>query len=242
MLELYYSWYSICSEKVLICLFEKGLPFEGHHVDLFDFVQTEEAYLRINPRGTVPTLIVDGVPVYESTIINEYLDEAHPAIPLLPSEPMARARAREWIQLFQDLVFPAAGLLSQVHFIADEMRRRWSLEELDRMIARKMSKDRIPRQRRAVRGELTGEEIAQAERNIDFVLDRMEAALDDGRAWLVGEFSLADIAAAPNLYRFTIIDRHDFFERRPNCRRWFAAMSARPSFGMTYEYAPSVRT
>ncbi|MGH6741331.1 MAG: glutathione S-transferase family protein, partial [Bradyrhizobium sp.] len=117
MIHLYYSWYSICSEKVLTCLFEKSLPFTGHHIDLMEFAQVEPYYRQINPDGTVPTLIDDGKTVRESTIINEYLDEVYPQCRLTPTDPHARAVMRYWVQRFQDVVFPAAGMLSQKHFI-----------------------------------------------------------------------------------------------------------------------------
>ena len=76
MVDLYYSWYSICSEKVLACLFEKSIPFTGHHIDLFDFAQVEPDYLKVNPDGTVPALVDGETIVRESTVINEYLDVA----------------------------------------------------------------------------------------------------------------------------------------------------------------------
>ena len=118
MVDLYYSWYSICSEKVMICLFEKDIQFHGHHVDLFDFDQVGPDYLAINPGGVVPTLVDDGRTVYESTVINEYLDERYPQPPLRNPNAFTRAEMRMWVQTFQDVVFPAAGLLSQVKFIA----------------------------------------------------------------------------------------------------------------------------
>jgi glutathione S-transferase len=238
-LELYYSWYSICSEKVLLCLFEKGLSFEGHHIDLFDFDQVEPAYLAINPNGVVPTLIDDGRAVYESTIINEYLDDRFPGPRLRPDDAFARAEMRLWVQVFQDVFFPAAGLLSQVSFIADELNRRWSADQLAALVRRKVNKDRIPRQLRAVQGGLTADEVEGAREKIETTLGRLDAALDDGRDWLVGDFSLADIAAAPNLYRLEIIDLRDMLERRPRVAAWYERLRDRSAFQRTYEFSPS---
>lgn len=238
-MELYYSWYSICSEKVLMCLFEKKVSFEGRHIDLFDFDQVEPAYLAVNPNGVVPTLVDDAGPVYESTVINEYLDDLFPDPPLRPNDPHARAEMRVWVQVFQDVVFPAAGLLSQVSFIADELNRRWAADELEALVRRKVNKDRIPRQLRAVRGELTREEVESAEEKFAPVLGRVDAALEDGRNWLVGDFSLADVAAAPNLYRLDLIDRLDMLESRPRVAAWYERLRARTAFQRTYEFSPS---
>jgi len=241
VLELYYSWYSICSEKVLICLFEKDLPFEGHHIDLFDFDQVRDDYLAVNPDGVVPTLVHDGCPVYESTIINEYLEDFAPEPALRPEGADQRAEMRRWVQLFQDLVFPSAGLLSQIAFIADELNRRWTPDKLEALIHRKVNKDRVPRQLRAVKGGLSAEEADAALAKINDVLDRAERALGDGRIWIAGEYSLADAAAAPNLYRFEIIDRMDLIDRRPAVALWYRRIKDRPAFRRTYEYAPSLR-
>ncbi len=241
MIDLYYSWYSICSEKVLIALFEKGLSFDGHHIDLFDFDQIEPAYRAINPNGTVPALIDDGRRILECTIINEYLEEAYPEPRLEPTDPFDRADMRYWVQMFQDKVFPAAGVLSQVHFIAAELKRRWTQEQLEDRIKRKVGKARIARQLRAVREGFSKEDLAIAEEQITSVLDAAEETLSDGRAWLVGDFSLADVAAAPNVYRFTIIDRNDLLETRPNVLAWSKRLLARPSVVQTYDYAPSLR-
>ncbi len=241
MIDLYYSWYSICSEKVLIALFEKGTEFEGHHIDLFDFAQVDPAYKRINPNGTVPALIDDGRRVLECTIINEYLDEAYPEPRLAPTDPFDRAEMRYWVQLFQDKVFPAAGVLSQVHFIAAELKRRWTQEELEERIKSKVGKARVARQLRAVREGFSAADLAIAEEQITAVLDAAEETLSDGRDWLVGDFSLADVGAAPNVYRFTIIDRNDLLDARPHVLDWSRRLLARPSVVQTYIYAPSVQ-
>lgn len=241
MIELYYSWYSICSEKVLVCLFEKGLPFTGRHIDLFDFKQVEPEYLAINPNGTVPTLVDGGRRVFESSIINEYLDEAYPEPGLVPASPLRRAEMRHWVQRFQDVVFPAAGTLSQVYFIAAELRRRWQPDALAALILRKASKNRIARQLRAIREGLTDEEIAGAEQSIVSTLDDIEERLSDGRLWLAGDFSLADVAAAPNVYRLGIIGREGLLATRPHVHQWFGRLMGRPAVKQTYEYAPSVR-
>src|SRR5689334_17646529 len=90
MLELYYSCYSINSEKVLLCLFEHEVPFSGHFIDLFDFEQTDPKYLAINPHGLVPTLVVDGQPLYESTAINEFIEDTRSGGHLRPSDPLER--------------------------------------------------------------------------------------------------------------------------------------------------------
>ena len=76
MIELYHFWSSVCSVKVRMCLEEKGAEWQSRYVDLFRFDQLRPEYLAINPDGVVPTLVHDGQPVHESSIINEYIDDA----------------------------------------------------------------------------------------------------------------------------------------------------------------------
>jgi len=240
VIELYYSCYSINSEKVLLCLFEKGITFAGRPIDLFQFEQTDDAYLAINPHGLVPTLVVDGSPVYESTAINEFLEDVYPEKSLRPSDPLERARMRGWVQHLQNAFYPAMAQISQVRFIAEELKRRWSTAELERLIARKPDRDRVARQLRAVREGLTSEEISSAERNASAMLDRMEEALARS-AWLCGTFSLADIAAAPNVHRFSLLGIGRVLEARPHVGDWYRRMRARAAFKRSYDFAPPLQ-
>ena len=130
---------------------------------------------------------------------------------------------RAWVHRFQDIVFPAVGLLSQVAFIADELNRRWPPDELEALIRRKVNEERVARQLRAVRGALTAEEVSSAAERIEQVLDEAERLFGDGRDWLVGAYSLADAAAAPNLYRLDIIGRGETVARRPAVAAWVPA-------------------
>ncbi len=239
MIELYYSCYSINSEKVLLCLFEKNIEFVGHRIDLFGFEQTQPSYLSINPLGLVPALLVNGIPTPESTVINEYLEESFPVHALRPQDPAARARMRVWVQHCQDSFYPPMAIISQVHFVANALKQRWSPDELETMIRRKPDAERAARQMRAVRDGLTFEEIANAERKADAMLDRMETQLADGAEWLVGAFSLADCAAAPNVHRFFLLGLEKAVERRPGVLAWYRRMQQRTSFKRTYEFAPA---
>ena len=84
---LYHAWNSSASRKVRLAMAEKGLTFKGLVLDLNRFQHHSDWYKRLNPSGIVPCLVVDGHPLIESNLINEYLDEAHPAPPLMPDDP-----------------------------------------------------------------------------------------------------------------------------------------------------------
>jgi len=99
MLVLHHAWRSSASRRVRLCLAEKGLEFESHVVDMMNMEHHSPEYLKINPNGVIPTLILeDGRSLYESGTICEYLDEAYPEPPLRPADPYERAVMRNWIR------------------------------------------------------------------------------------------------------------------------------------------------
>lgn len=101
-LELYQSPTSVCCQKVQLVLAEKGLEPEFHNLNLREGEASSPDYLKLNSNGVVPTLMVDGRPQIESTVICEYLDEAYPDPPLSPTNPLDRADMRRWMLLPDD--------------------------------------------------------------------------------------------------------------------------------------------
>jgi glutathione S-transferase len=81
-------------QRVKIILAEKNLPYEIVPIDLRAQEQKTPDYLKLNPYGKVPVLTDDDTVLYESCIINEYLDEKYPNPSLLPKEPGKKAKAR----------------------------------------------------------------------------------------------------------------------------------------------------
>ena len=98
MLELYHAGLTTCSKKSRLCLKEKGLPYKSHYIRLEKFEHHTPEYRKLNPNGVVPTLVHDGRVVIESGVINEYLDEVFPEMPLRPADPLTRARMRVYLQ------------------------------------------------------------------------------------------------------------------------------------------------
>jgi glutathione S-transferase len=94
MIKLYTFPPSTNSRKVRIALLEKGLEFERINVDLSKREQKNPDYLKIHPYGQVPALDDEGFIVYDSTVINEYLEDEYPYPPLMPKDSEGRARAR----------------------------------------------------------------------------------------------------------------------------------------------------
>jgi glutathione S-transferase len=93
-ITLYHDVPSSNSDRVKIALAEKGLKWEGVRVRLAQREQKKPEFLRLNPYGKIPVLVEDGKVLFESCIINEYLDEKYPDPPLMPKDPYLRGRGR----------------------------------------------------------------------------------------------------------------------------------------------------
>jgi glutathione S-transferase len=97
MITLYSGPLSLFSRKIEIALREKGLPFERIMVPFNQTTGYDPKHpevVAINPKRQVPVLNDDGIVLYDSTVILEYLEDAYPEPPLFPLCPGARARCR----------------------------------------------------------------------------------------------------------------------------------------------------
>ena len=105
-LKLYSGWFCPFVQRVWIVLEEKKIPYQYIEVNPY---HKPESLLSLNPRGLVPTLQYKNLPLYESTVICEFLEDAYPdhGVKLLPAEPYLRARNRIWIDFVSTRVLPA---------------------------------------------------------------------------------------------------------------------------------------
>jgi glutathione S-transferase len=91
---LYHDTPSSNSDRVKIALAEKSLSWDGVPVRLANKEQKKPEFLKLNPYGKIPVLVDDGQVLFESCIINEYLDEKYPDPRLMPKDPYLRGRGR----------------------------------------------------------------------------------------------------------------------------------------------------
>ncbi len=99
MMKLYGYFRSGAAYRVRIALNMKGIAVEQISRHLRDGQQRDPEYLKINPQGLVPALVLeDGTILTQSLAIMEWLDETHPEPPLLPKHPIRRAKVRAFAQ------------------------------------------------------------------------------------------------------------------------------------------------
>ena len=99
--------FSLFPRRVRVALREKGVAYEEVVVDLPGGATRSPEFLRLNPFGQVPVLEDDGLVLYESLAILEYLEERHPTPALLPADVRQRARARQLMLAAGDYLAPA---------------------------------------------------------------------------------------------------------------------------------------
>jgi maleylacetoacetate isomerase len=92
MIRLYGYWRSSAAYRVRIALALKGLAYESVEVNLVAGEQRDAAYRKHNPQGLVPALEIDGAIIGQSLAIIDYLDALYPDPPLVPRDPLAKAR------------------------------------------------------------------------------------------------------------------------------------------------------
>lgn len=96
--------------RTRMVLHEKEIGFENEEVDLNN---KSEEFLRVSPAGKVPVVVADGDTLYESNIVNQYLEEAIGGQRLMPETPKGRAYARLWMDSADDDFYPAVFVVAE---------------------------------------------------------------------------------------------------------------------------------
>lgn len=129
MIKLYDFLPCPFGQKVRIVLAEKGLSYELIEVDITKGENRRPEFLRLNPYGRVPVLIDEDTTVYDSTIINEYLEDEYPEPPVLPAVGNSSLRARA--RLFED--FADTSFTPQVGQLMVEMAKPEAERDTERL-------------------------------------------------------------------------------------------------------------
>lgn len=231
LLELYHNPVSTCSQKVRLVLAEKELEYESHNIDLLKGEQHSPEYVKINPNHVVPTLVHDDAILFESTLINEYLDDAFQEHPVRPGDALARHAMRMWVRDSDEKLAPVAGFLILAVGTRHVVLAK-TPEERGAILA--AVADPMKRAKRAslIEHGVNAPEFEPVLRNFLDYLDRMETGLSKA-PWLSGNlYGLADAATFPYILRLNQLGMEGLFDTdtRPRTGSWFAAACARPSF------------
>ena len=232
MLELYSAAQSTCSQKVRLTLAEKNLEFVEHKMKLFQNDQLKPEYLKLNPNGVVPTLVDDGVPVIDSSVIMEYLDEVYPEVPLSPIEPVQRAQMRAWLRFFEEVPtvavrFPSYNAAFARHF------EKMSDDEFKDLAKSKPLRDKFLGEMDKQKG-FSIEKLKQAEDSIVKTVKRMDKPLSQSAYLLGKDVTLADFAVLPSLIRMEDLGYEFLWKGCLGVVAWLIRMKGRPSYNLAY--------
>ncbi len=232
MITLYDFGNSVCCQKVRLTLTEKGLAWQAIRVDLFKSEQYDPNYLKLNPKGVVPTLVHDGHPVIESTLICEYLDETFPQPPLMPADPWARTRMRLWSKMVDEGLHDGVTELSFSAMFRERMKNMPDdkREARFRNIGDPRRRDRFQSTyEHGVHSPFVLHGIAAYERAFKLLEDTLT---ETGGPWVLGQRpSLADINLMPYAARLDYLGLIGaWIDARPRVRDWWANAQAWPSF------------
>ncbi len=98
--KLFGFWRSLATYRARVALALKGIDAEEISINLLKGGQFSDEYRAVNPQSVVPALVIDdGAAIFQSMAILEYLEETHPAPPLLPRDARGRARVRGLAQI-----------------------------------------------------------------------------------------------------------------------------------------------
>jgi glutathione S-transferase len=227
MLELYHSINSVCAQKVRIALAEKGLPYKEHLMRLGGD-QFESTYMKLNPNAVVPTLIHDGQPVIESSVILYYLDEAFPERPLMPAAPLSRAKVRLFNKLIDEYVHNSCTILTFATAFRPGLLKL-SLKEREAGFAKSPSKTRSAYKRDVVAHGLDSRFVKDAVEHHEKLLSWIEDSINAG-PYLAGDsYSLADVAVIPYILRLELLGLSRMWDKRAGVAVWRERIRRRPS-------------
>ena len=186
----------------------------------------------MNPNGVVPTLVHDGRPVVESSVIVEYINETFPDPPLSPADAYGRARMRAWLRYIDEVPTTAIRVPSLNMTVLRDFARmdaRVYEEYLTKTPLRKHFLQRMGQQ------GFSRQDYDNALERLKKATQRMARSLNEG-AWLAGdELTLADLCMAPLVDRMVDLGMSELWEFDfPEVSDWYERLRERPSFARTF--------
>lgn len=233
---LYHHGSSVCAAKVRLAMAEKDLEWNGVYIDILKGEQFDPEYLKLNPKGVVPTLVHDDLVIPDSTVIIEYLDQIAPDTSVHPKDPWSRAQVRYWTKAVDEDLHPACGAVTFVcshrHTVLKNLGPKGAEEFLASTPPISVTSDWKSQKDAFVRYGFDAPGAADKVKLYDTYLKKMDKALEN-KQWLVEDtFSIADISMVPYVNRLAMMSMRGMWEnnRLPNVEKWFNRVEALPNF------------
>jgi glutathione S-transferase len=254
--ELYHNALSLCSMKSRLCMAELQIPYRSHHIDLIEtgfYENIRAPFLRVNPAGTVPVLVHEGHPIYESheqiRYAAKFAPEGSPS--LVPEDAGLRAEMEEWIDrssLTKDPIHnghlsagnAAPGQTLPLFATMIEKIPFWKIFEgllfhFDKFRPALFSMLKVRGIEKIGTIPPLAAAIAKSRKEMSEHLDALEEKLlKSGGPWLLGnDYSLADVSWLVIFERLRQADAVGVFmgeELRPATAAYWTRLQARPAY------------
>lgn len=239
---LFHTARSYCAQQVRLALEEKGIKWQSRYLELGEAEHFHPAYVRMNPRMVVPTLVDHGFVVRDAAQIIRYLDARYPEGPLTPFEPNRKRLMEHWIEL-QDQ-YPVKFL--SIGNLPDQQRSRqkasWQarLDALKKLIEQHRFDEQLCSLYSRKFEEIEHWQLVEADKarlaeirgRMNHLLGDLEVQLTETPFLAGADYSLAEIAWTPVLYRIEECGLADdwIHQKRPQLSDHYNRLKQRPSF------------
>jgi len=211
------------SLTVLAALFAKEVPAELVRIDLargerHTLACAQEPQVAMSVEGEGPVLLVEGEAMTDSVFLACYLDDVGPGAPLRPADPYGRWETMTWCRQIIERTAPAAACLGC---------RAHPPEADAAMLQRIGSADLRARWREIMAGNFSEDHLSDSRTKIRLAVEKIEIRLD-GRQWLMGTFSIADIESYAWLAGMVSLVP-EAFAGRPRVTAWLERVKGQPA-------------
>jgi glutathione S-transferase len=233
MTTLYHGEPNGPSLSVLAALHESGLDIECKPIDLLAGERhtlpgvTESVALDMAVEGEGPVLVAGGEAMAEAVFLAQYFDEAAGGCGLQPSEPYARGQMLMWCRQATERLSPAVAYLGNLAWSQKRLAAMGQVE-FDKLVASIVSEDQRKRWQELRDDVVDAAKVEDSKTKIAQFVARVEAQLADGRGWLMGPFSIADLETYAWLRPMRELEV-DAFTGQERCLAWMDRVETRPS-------------
>lgn len=221
------------SLTVLAAVFAKQIPAQLVHMDLASgerhaLACAQDPLVAMSIEGEGPVLVVEQEAMADSVFIACYLDDVGQGPPLRPAEPYARWEMMMWCRQIIERTAPAAA------YLGCRANPPVTTEALLQKIG---STDLRARWEQIASGEFVAEKLSDSSKKIHQAVERIEARLE-GREWLMGQFSIADLESYAWLAGMVALVP-EAFAGKPRTSAWLARVSSQPAVAKALSLARS---
>lgn len=221
------------SLSVLAALFESGLEMETRSIDLLKGERhtlpgaSDSVALDYAVEGEGPVLVVDGEAMAEAVFLAQYFDEAAGGSGLQPGDPYARWQMLMWCRQATERLSPAVAYLGNLAW-SQKRLAAMAPGEFERLLGTIASEDQRQRWHELRDDSVDAAKVADSKTKVAQFTARVETQLADGREWLMGPFSIADLETFAWLRPMRELEV-DAFAGQDRCLAWMDRLEARPS-------------